>query len=346
MPTIPRRALPVAAGLVASLSMLLAACGAGGLRPPAEPVAAASAPSPAPLAPRPPADSTVIIVDADTPAPPLPAIRPATSAPTPGPALAAAEPATRTVILSGKGVPVVVLDPGHGGEESGAAAYGVVERDSNLDMAERTARHLRAAGVDAVLTREDANRAVGAAPGNGFSATRADLQTRVHLANQVGAAVFVSLHSNGSPDPSTRGVEVYWESRRTFGPENLRLAEHLLRGVVDGLAAAGYPTRDRGTIDAACWRNNNGRCIGLFVLSPGGATVAPAPQGTPGAQATPSAQAAPFVVKEATNMPAALVESLFVSNVEDAALLRSDAAREAIARGLSSAILRYLGRAA
>jgi len=42
-------------------------------------------------------------------------------------------------------------------------------------------------------------------------------------------------------------------------------------------------------------------------------------------------------------MPAALVESLFVSNVEDAALLRSNDARDAIARGLSGAILRYLG---
>jgi N-acetylmuramoyl-L-alanine amidase len=63
------------------------------------------------------------------------------------------------------------------------------------------------------------------------------------------------------------------------------------------------------------------------------------PEGGPANPASPTS-------KEATNMPAALVESLFISNVEDAAELRTDAARDAIAHGLSSAILRYLGIAA
>ena len=341
-----RDALPMGAGLgTLLLALLLTACGAGGLRPPAEAITRMIAPTPAPVL-TPAVSDAVVVLQADATAPPLPALRPATESPraappAPAPSGTGVEPAPRTVILTGKGVPVVVLDPGHGGEESGAAAYGVVERDSNLDMAYRAARYLRAAGVDVVLTREDANRAPGAEPGNGFSATRGDLQARVHLANQVGAAVFVSLHSNGSPDPGARGVEVYWESRRTFATENLRLAQALLNGVVESMAAAGYPTRDRGTIDAACWRNNQGRCIGLFLLSPAGATVSPAaPQG---AQAAP---APTTVAKEATNMPAALVESLFLSNVEDAALLRSEGAREAIARGLANAILGYLGRPA
>ena len=233
-------------------------------------------------------------------------------------------------------MPVVVLDPGHGGAESGAAANGVVERDSNLDMAQRTAKYLKAAGVDVVLTREDENRAAGDSASGAFGATRTDLQARVHLANQVKAAVFVSLHSNGSGDVSARGVEAYWDSRRPWANDNLRLAQSLLTGVIDSLAKAGYPTRNRGTIDAACWRNNNGRCVGLFVLSPEGTL-------TSGANAAPGNTT---TSKEATNMPAALVESLFVSNVEDAALLRSDAARDAVAHGLSSGILRYLGIAA
>jgi len=259
----------------------------------------------------------------------------------------------RRIVLSGGGVPVVVLDPGHGGDESGAAAYGVIERDSNLDIAQRAAAYLRAAGVDVVLTREDEHRAAGPSSGE-FRATRADLQARVTLANAVDAAVFVSLHSNGSGDPATRGVEVYWESRQPWAGENLRLAQSLLNGVVEGLTAAGYPTTSRGTIDAACWRNRGGRCVGLFVLSPAGALVesyASGPGATPSATATQDAPAGAIPpgtarAKEPTKMPAALVESLFVSNVEDAALLRSDHARDAIARGLSKAILTYLGREA
>ncbi len=46
----------------------------------------------------------------------------------------------------------------------------------------------------------------------------------------------------------------------------------------------------------------------------------------------------------ATEMPGALVELLFISNTEDAALLRSDAARDAMARGVARGILVILGQ--
>ena len=225
---------------------------------------------------------------------------------------------------------VVALDPGHGGDESGAAAYGIVERDSNLDMAQRVGEYLKAAGVQVYLTREDNGRATGLVTGSGDNrnATRNDLQTRVSAANRMGADVFVSLHSNGG-DPSLRGVEVYYESRRPFADENSRLAQNLLDGALRGLANAGHPSNNRGIIDAACWRNFNGRCVGLFVLSPGGETTGP--NGQPG----PS--------KEATNMPAALLETLFISSPEDAALLADPAVRSSVAKGIADGILRYLG---
>lgn len=222
---------------------------------------------------------------------------------------------------------LVALDPGHGGDEVGAAAYGVVERDSNLDMAQRIERALRGGGVDVLLTRADGNRAPGAVIGAGFSATRADLQARVQAANAAGAAAFVSLHSNGSGDSGQRGVEVYYESRREFAAENRRLATLVLDGALRGLTLAGYPSRDRGILDSTCWRSNNGRCVGLFVLSA-------ATSSTPGQDGA---------IKEATNMPAVLAELLFISNPDDAALLREPAVRDAIAQGVADGILRYLG---
>jgi N-acetylmuramoyl-L-alanine amidase len=222
---------------------------------------------------------------------------------------------------------LVALDPGHGGDEVGAAANGVVERDSNLDMARRVERFLREGGAEVLLTRADAGRAPGTVPSSsGSTSTRGDLQARVRAANAAGAAVFVSLHSNGSPDLGQRGIEVYYESRREFADENRRLAVAVLDGALQGLSSAGYASRNRGVIDAACWRNNNGRCIGLFVLSPAGAGTSNSPSTT----------------KEATNMPAVLAELLFISNYEDAALLRSEVARDAMARGVANGILRYL----
>ncbi len=225
---------------------------------------------------------------------------------------------------------LVALDPGHGGDESGAAANEVIERNSNLDLARRVGGYLEAAGVQVYYTRTDEGRAPDMAPTTGGNATRDDLQARTSAANRVGADIFLSLHSNGSADTSLRGFEVYYESRRPFAEQNLRLATEVLAGALRGAEAAGHPSTDRGAIDAACWRSRNGRCFGLFVLSPGGATAS--------RSGAPSTR-----VKEATNMPAALLESLFISNPEDAALLRDAAVRDSIARGIADGILRYLG---
>ena len=103
-----------------------------------------------------------------------------------------------------------------------------------------------------VESRLDAGRAPGiAGTGDTRTLTRDDLQARVSGANRVGADVFLSLHSNGSGDPSMRGVEVYYESRRPFADENYRLAAAVLDGALRGLAASGHPSVNRGIIDAA-----------------------------------------------------------------------------------------------
>lgn len=307
-------------GLVVGCSQGHVATAASVATPEASATAASGAVASTPSPPEPVA--TLTATPAATPAP-----RVVPAAPPPPPAPPAARVASTPVPRTPGARFLVALDPGHGGEEVGAAAYGVVERESNLDMAQRIERALRAGGVDVLLTRADGGRAPGAVAGAGFSATRADLQARVQAANAAGAAAFVSLHSNGSGDPGQRGVEVYYESRREFAAENRRLATLVLDGALRGLSFAGYPSRDRGILDSACWRSNNGRCIGLFVLSP---AASPTP-GQGGA------------IKEATNMPAVLAELLFISNPDDAALLRDVAVRDAMAQGVADGILRYLG---
>ena len=288
-----------------------------------------------------PSASTTASSGSATPAPGEPARAggtPATNAPQSAPQASAPmlAPGAMPTPRTDRSGFVVALDPGHGGDESGAAAYGVVERDSNLDMALRVGEFLKAAGVKVHYTRTDAGRATGLLTPGGDTrvSTRSDLQTRVSAANRAGADVFVSLHSNGAADTSMRGVEIYYESRREFADANYRLAQLLLDGTLRGLANAGYPSTNRGIHDAACWRNFNGRCVGLFVLSPGGTVTG---GGGTGASAPSS------TVKEAMSMPAALLETLFVSSPDDATLLKSDAVRTSVARGIADGILRYLG---
>jgi len=240
----------------------------------------------------------------------------------------------------------VVIDPGHGGEEVGAANFGVVEKESNLEMAFRVERLLVERGLRVVLTRRVDARAsyegLAATP-TGFSAQRVDLQGRVDLANSEHAAAYVSIHSNGSASGAERGIEVYYNSQRPHAAENLRLARLVNDSVLAEVSAAGYPANARGVKDDSCLRAFQGRCFPLFVLGPdrvtnrdeilrrGGNPDALLPRGQDEFRS------------RATQMPATLVELFFISNAEDAAILRSEPAREAMARGVARGITRYLG---
>lgn len=241
---------------------------------------------------------------------------------------------------------LVVVDPGHAEDEVGAAANGVVEKHSNLDMALRVEALLQQQGVRAVLTRRADERAY--APGTviqGNSATRRDLQARIDLANDLNADFFVSLHSNGAASTAERGVEVYWDSGRPFAALNQQLATSIQAAVIGEMAAAGMPVFDRGAKDDACLRFFRGRCFPLFVLGPGRSTTgeeiiqrggSPAELGLAPGQTS--------VTSRATQMPGALVELLFISSPEDAALLRSEDARNAMARGVARGIIEQLNR--
>jgi N-acetylmuramoyl-L-alanine amidase len=89
-----------------------------------------------------------------------------------------------------------VLDPGHGGEDTGARAPGgVLEKTLVQDIARRVAQVLRASGVRVKLTRER-DQSMG-------------LQERAHRARRWDADVFVSIHLNSAANPAASGVETY-----------------------------------------------------------------------------------------------------------------------------------------
>ena len=241
--------------------------------------------------------------------------------------------------------PLVFLDPGHAADEIGAAAYGVAEKDSNLDMAFRVGALLQQQGVRVLLARSADVRANSGPPVSGFSATRLDLQARIDHANAEGADLFVSLHSNGSANTSERGVEVWYNASRPFAAENRALARTLLETVLTEMRAAGYPTTDRGAKDDACLRQFQGRCFPLFVLGPGRVTTRDEVirrGGSP--EALGFAPGQDSISSRPSQMPGALVELLFVSSPDDAAMLRDPRARDAMARGVANGILRHLAQ--
>jgi N-acetylmuramoyl-L-alanine amidase len=123
--------------------------------------------------------------------------------------------------------PRVVIDPGHGGKDPGAVGA-VVEKETVLDVAQRVATLLRAAGVDVVLTR-DGDRDL-----NPVKDT--DLTMRARMGTP-GTQLFVSIHVNAMDAVSALrgyGVETWWNPNH---PLSGSLAALLQKNVVAATGA-------------------------------------------------------------------------------------------------------------
>jgi N-acetylmuramoyl-L-alanine amidase len=94
--------------------------------------------------------------------------------------------------------PLIMIDPGHGGEDRGAAgSRQLVEKDVVLDVAVRVATLLKEGQrFDVALTRD--------------SDTQVPLSERTRMANDKSAALFVSLHTNASQSRAPRGLTTYY----------------------------------------------------------------------------------------------------------------------------------------
>jgi N-acetylmuramoyl-L-alanine amidase len=95
---------------------------------------------------------------------------------------------------------VVVLDPGHGGQDTGAMCGGVLEKDLTLDVARRIDRLLQAEGIATLMTR--------------LGDSYVSLADRAAFANRVSNCIFVSIHFNEDNLPVSSGVETYYAAHQ------------------------------------------------------------------------------------------------------------------------------------
>lgn len=95
-------------------------------------------------------------------------------------------------------IDLVVIDPGHGGEDGGAVGRhsGLKEKEVVLDIAKRLAKKLKKEGFKVILTRKDD--------------TFLPLGARTQIANGAGADLFISIHANASPKSRPRGSETFF----------------------------------------------------------------------------------------------------------------------------------------
>lgn len=112
----------------------------------------------------------------------------------------------------------IVLDPGHGGDDTGVVADGLAEADLVWDLVSRLDGRLSALGVRTWLTRGRNNGATD--------------EQRARLANDVGADLVLSLHVDGFSSPLANGIAAYYygagESTSTIGERLADLAQREL----------------------------------------------------------------------------------------------------------------------
>ena len=97
-------------------------------------------------------------------------------------------------------VPVVVLDPGHGGQDSGTMKAGIPEKELTLDIARRAQRLLQMHGVSTILTRPDDSYVT--------------LPGRAAIANKLPKCLFISIHFDDAEKSTATGVETYYAAHQ------------------------------------------------------------------------------------------------------------------------------------
>lgn len=99
--------------------------------------------------------------------------------------------------------PIIVLDPGHGGNDPGAVGNGLTEKELTLNIANYEKSYFSARWPATIyMTRTD-------------NTTTVSLDQRVNFANSKSANIFVSNHINSSTNTSANGVETYWQKADT-----------------------------------------------------------------------------------------------------------------------------------
>ena len=98
---------------------------------------------------------------------------------------------------------VIVIDPGHGGNDTGALRGSVLEKDLTLDIALKLRKVLKEKGFNKVIMTRTSD-------------TTLSLADRVRIANDYNADLFVSIHINSSVKSEINGIETHYYSDRGY----------------------------------------------------------------------------------------------------------------------------------
>ncbi|HMD43634.1 MAG TPA: N-acetylmuramoyl-L-alanine amidase [Candidatus Acidoferrum sp.] len=216
----------------------------------------------------------------------------------------------------------IVIDAGHGGHDTGTIGpTGLMEKDLCLDVALRLGKLIqqKLPDTEIVYTRSDD--------------TFIPLEERTHIANDIKADLFLSIHANSSPDRGARGVETYYLNLRgspeamevaarenAVGQENIHDLEDMVKKI----------TRTEKIDESKELAEDIQDSLSKRV------------QKTAKPVKNRGVRKAPFVVLIGADMPSILTEISFLSNPSDEQLLKKPEHRQHIAEGVFAGVTSYL----
>ncbi len=136
-------------------------------------------------------------------------------------------PNVPTVTVARKN-PVVVIDAGHGGEDGGASANDVLEKDINLSISLKLRDMLTAAGVEVVMTREEDKSIYDESAGTTREKKVSDLHNRADIINSSENNILVSIHQNKFEQSKYSGTQIFYSKNN---PQSELLAESIRKSV-------------------------------------------------------------------------------------------------------------------
>lgn len=217
----------------------------------------------------------------------------------------------------------IVIDPGHGGIDPGAARGGLTEAPLMLQLGfEVTDALNRVPGMRAIMTRE--------------ADIFVPLEERMTIARAAGADLLISLHADALEEDDAQGASVYTLSDAGEGQASQRMAERHERGdLLAGLDLTGQDDRvatvlmDLARLESGPQGDRFADAL-VAALRDSGARLNARPQ-----------RDGRLAVLNAADFPSVLLEAGFLSNAADRAALEDPEARARIVRGVVAAIQRW-----
>jgi N-acetylmuramoyl-L-alanine amidase len=214
--------------------------------------------------------------------------------------------------------PLIVIDPGHGGTNSGApgAVPGLHEKQVTLALARLLWEELTERGYRVVMTRD--------------RDVYLTLRQRVRLANRLGAALFISLHTNATTSHAQRGYETF-----VLPPEALNVDARALR-LEDGAVRSGVEPATALLLD------DLERGAAQDAAAELAAAIQAQLRAVRGAEGDRGVRQGAMHVLMGATMPAVLVEVGFIDHPVEGRELADPAVRERIAAALANAVAAVL----